>query len=130
MESGNCIVLLDGLDEVRDEKIHKKVVEEICAFANQYPDNRIVVTCRVAGWHDQLPNFRQYSVQEFDRDDMRQFIGAWYREVTRTEETNKLGGAPSFEVVREAEKDAYRLSLKPSENLWNALLKNESLLTF
>jgi len=128
LKAGKCVVLLDGLDEVLDEKIHKEVVKEIVSFSNQYPDNRIVVTCRVAGWRDQLPNFRQYNVQEFDRDDVRQFIGAWYREVTRTEEVNKLGVSPKQDQIREAEERAYQVSLKQAENLWGALLKNESLL--
>ncbi len=128
LKSGNCIVFLDGLDEVLDEQVHKHVVGEILSFANEYPDNWIVVTCRVAGWREQLPNFRQYSVQEFDRDDVRQFIGNWYREVTRTEENNKLGASPRPEAIREAEERAYQVSLKQAENLWEALLKNESLL--
>lgn len=128
LKNGKCIVFLDGLDEVLDETIHKQVVDEILSFTNEYPDNRIVVTCRVAGWHNQLPAFRQYSVQEFDRDDVRQFIGAWYREVTRTEEINRLGASPKPELIREAEERAYQVSLKQAENLWGALLKNESLL--
>jgi len=128
LRRGNCVVFLDGLDEVLDEKIHKHAVGEILAFANEYPDNWIVVTCRVAGWRDQLPDFRQYNVQEFDRDDVRQFIGAWYREVTRTEEINKLGASPNPEAVREAEERAYQVSLRQADNLWGALLKNESLL--
>jgi len=128
LKSGNCVLFLDGLDEVLDEKVHKQVVSEILSFANEYPDNWIVVTCRVAGWHDQLPNFRQYSVQEFDRDDVRQFIGAWYREVIRTDEVNKLGAAPKPEFIREAQERAYQVSLKQADNLWSALSKNESLL--
>jgi formylglycine-generating enzyme required for sulfatase activity len=128
LKAGKCVVLLDGLDEVLDEKIHKDVVKEIKDFSNQYPDNWIVVTCRVAGWRDQLPDFRQYSVQEFDRDDVRQFIGAWYREVTRTEEVNKLGASPKPESIREAEERARPVASKQTENLWAALLKNESLL--
>jgi len=128
LKAGKCVVLLDGLDEVLDENIHKEVVKEIVSFSNQYPDNRIVVTCRVAGWRDQLPAFRQYSVQEFDRDDVRQFIGAWYREVTRTEEINKLGALPKPESIREAEERARPVASKQTENLWGALLKNESLL--
>jgi formylglycine-generating enzyme required for sulfatase activity/energy-coupling factor transporter ATP-binding protein EcfA2 len=128
LRRGNCIVFLDGLDEVLDETTHTHVVAEILSFANEYPDNWILVTCRVAGWHDQLPNFRQYSVQEFDRDDVRQFIGAWYREVTRTAEVNKLGASPRPELIREAEERAYQVSLKQADNLWSALLKNESLL--
>jgi len=128
LKNGNCVVLLDGLDEVLDEKMHKQVVSEIKSFANEYHDNWILVTCRVAGWDNQLPNFRQYSVQEFDRDDVRQFIGAWYREVTRTEEVNKLGGAPKPELMQEAEARARQVSFKQSESLWGALLRNESLL--
>ncbi|MCC6298215.1 MAG: SUMF1/EgtB/PvdO family nonheme iron enzyme [Anaerolineales bacterium] len=128
LKTGKCIVLLDGLDEVLDESAHKQTVSKIQNFANEYPDNRIVVTCRVAGWRNQLPAFRQYSVQEFDRDDVRQFIGAWYREVTRNEEINKLGGSPKPELTLEAEERARLLASKPTENLWNALLKNESLL--
>jgi len=128
LHAGKCVVLLDGLDEVLDEQRHKQVVKEICAFASEYPENWMVVTCRVAGWHGQLPNFRLYDVQEFDRDDVRQFIGAWYREVTRTAEINKLGLTPKAEAIREAETKAYQESLKQSELLWNALLKNEPLL--
>lgn len=128
LKAGKCIVLLDGLDEVLDEKIHKEVVKEIISFSNQYPDNWIVVTCRTAGWDRQLPDFRQYNMQEFNPDDVRQFIGAWYREVTRTEEINKLGASPKPQAIREAEERARHLALKQTENLWNALRKNENLL--
>jgi formylglycine-generating enzyme required for sulfatase activity len=128
LKSGKCIVLLDGLDEVLDENSHKHVVKEIQSFANEYPDNWIVVTCRVAGWRGQLPNFRQYTVREFDRDDVRQFIGAWYREVTRTEEVNRLGVSPKADVIQDAEAKAYQVSLKQADLLWRALLRNEGLL--
>ncbi len=128
LKSGNCVVLLDGLDEVLDENYHKQVVNEIQTFANEYPDNWLVVTCRIAGWHEQLPNFRQYTVGEFDRDDVRQFIGAWYREVTRTEAINRLGASPKLDAIQNTEAQAYQVSLQQSELLWGALLKNENLL--
>ena len=128
LKNGKCIVLLDGLDEVLDETSHKQAVKEIQSFANEYPENWIVVTCRVAGWHGQLPNFKQYTVREFDRDDVRQFIGAWYREVARTEEVNRLGGSAKAEAIRDAEAKAYQVSLKQADLLWGALLRNEGLL--
>jgi formylglycine-generating enzyme required for sulfatase activity len=128
LKLGNCVVLLDGLDEVLDENSHKHAITEIMSFANEYPENWIVVTCRIAGWHGQLPNFKQYTVREFDRDDVRQFIGAWYREVTRTETVNRLGVSPKAEDIRDAEARAYQVSLGQSELLWSALLRNEGLL--
>ena len=33
LKNGKCVVLLDGLDEVLDEKIHKQVITEIQTFA-------------------------------------------------------------------------------------------------
>jgi formylglycine-generating enzyme required for sulfatase activity len=128
LKSGKCIVLLDGLDEVLDETCHDHVVKEIQSFANEYAGNWIFVTCRIAGWHGQLPNFKQYTVREFDRDDVHQFIGAWYREVTRTEEINRLGVSPKADAIQEAEAKAYQTSLKQADLLWGALLKNEGLL--
>jgi len=128
LKNGHCVVLLDGLDEVLDEKMHKQAVGEIKSFANEYPGNWILVTCRVAGWDNQLPNFRQYRVKEFERDDVRQFIGAWYREVERTEAINRLGAAPKPELIQEAEARARQVSARQSESLWDALLRNESLL--
>ena len=128
LKSGKCVVLLDGLDEVLDETSHKQAVKEIQSFANEYPDNWIIVTCRVAGWQGQLPNFKQYTVREFDRDDVHQFIGAWYREVTRTEVINRLGISPKADAIRDAETKAYQVSLQNSELLWSALLRNEGLL--
>jgi len=125
LNSGNCIVLLDGLDEVLDEETHKQVVNEILAFTNEYPDNWIIVTCREAGWNDQLPAFRKFHIQEFDRDGVHKFIRSWYREVTRTEEINKLGAFPKSDAIHDAEQKAYEVSLEQAENLQSALLKNE-----
>jgi hypothetical protein len=49
LRRGGCAVLLDGLDEVLDEARHQRAVEEIERLVADYPDNRLVVTCRVAG---------------------------------------------------------------------------------
>jgi predicted NACHT family NTPase len=48
-------VLLEGLDEVLDPALHQRAVEGIKRLVADYPDNRFVVTCRVAGWRNQLP---------------------------------------------------------------------------
>ncbi len=125
---GGCMVLLDGLDEVLDEVRHQRAVEAIERLVADYPDNRFVVTCRVAGWRNQLPGFSTFEIQELEDDDVRRFTGAWYREVARTARVNLLGADPEPEKLQEAEKEAYEEARVQAEDLWEQLRSNASLL--
>ena len=128
LRGGSCIVLLDGLDEVLDHRQHEQIVQEIRQVVNDYPDNYFVVTCRVAGWHNQLPNFRVHEVQSFDDDDIREFIGAWYREVLRTERLSELETDERGAGEVDLEKKAFEDASVQAGALWSALRKNEELL--
>jgi predicted NACHT family NTPase len=128
LKRGGCLVLLDGLDEVLDETRHSQAVEEIEKLVADYPDNFYLVTCRIAGWHNQLPGFRTYEIQPFTPDDIRRFIGSWYREVLRTREVGSLGASPAAEKVQEAERRAFEDAGKRTEALWSSLAGNENLL--
>jgi formylglycine-generating enzyme required for sulfatase activity/energy-coupling factor transporter ATP-binding protein EcfA2 len=128
LRRGGCIVLLDGLDEVLDSELHQRVVGEIEKLVSDYPENIFVITCRVAGWRSQLPGFRTYEIQELSSDNIRQFIGAWYREVLRTQKVNLLGASPAPEAVKQAEGQALEEAGKRTEMLWKALSANQGLL--
>jgi formylglycine-generating enzyme required for sulfatase activity len=128
LKRGGCLVLLDGLDEVLDEARHIQTVQEIEALVAEYPENYYVVTCRVAGWHNQLPGFRTYEIQPFTGDDVRKFLGAWYREVLRTREVNLLGASPDPAKLKDAESRAYEEAGRRTEVLWDSLRQNENLL--
>jgi hypothetical protein len=128
LKRGGCLVLLDGLDEVLDETRHTQAVEEIERLVADYPDNYYVVTCRVAGWHNQFPGFRTYEIQPFTPDDVRRFLGAWYREVLRTREVGLLGASPEPAKVQEVERRAFEEAGHRAEALWESLEGNESLL--
>lgn len=128
LRRGGCLVLLDGLDEVLDAERHDRAVEEIKRLVGEYPDNYYVVTCRIAGWHNQLEGFRTYEVQPFTGDDVRQFIGAWYREVLRTQKVNGLGASPRPDQLKAAESEAYTDAAEKTEALWQALAARADLL--
>ena len=128
LKRGGCIVLLDGLDEVLDEARHVRAVQEIETLAGDYPDNIYVVTCRVAGWRNQLPGFRTYEIQPFTGDDIRKFLSVWYREVLRAQAVNLLGVSPKPEQVQAAEQNAYEEAGRRVEALWQSLSGNEGLL--
>lgn len=128
LRRGGCLVLLDGLDEVLDAERHDRTVEEIKRLVGEYPDNHYIVTCRIAGWHNQLEGFRTYEVQPFTGDDVRQFIGAWYREVLRAQKVNRLGASPSPDSLKTAEAKAYAEAAEQTEALWQALSGRADLL--
>ena len=128
LKGGDCIVLLDGLDEVLDPRQNERVVQEIKQLVNDYPENYFVVTCRIAGWANQLPNFSVHEVQKFDPDDIRQFIGAWFREVLRSERLRENEVEESGISEEEIEKKAIVDATSLADTLWSELQKNESLL--
>ncbi len=127
LKNGGCVVLLDGLDEVLDEDRQEKVKQQINGLVAEYPDNSFVVTCRVAGWRQQLAGYRTYEIERLADDDIHQFIGAWYREVLRREQVNLLGPAPDIDEVKRAEERAFAEAMERGESLWQALRDNEGL---
>ncbi len=73
----NCIVLLDGLDEVGATE---KVVQSILAFMEEFPLNRFVVTSRVIGSQEVPWKARGFSVlqiEEWKGEDLEQFCVSW-----------------------------------------------------
>ena len=77
--SGNCIVLLDGLDEVSNPGIKDKIFHIIDGFVkdDRYKDNRFVASSRVLGYKDNTKlrtDFFEAIIRPFDVDDIRQFV--------------------------------------------------------
>ena len=59
------MLLLDGLDEVREEDA-SRVLREIQAVADRYPENQFVVTCRIAARDYAFQQFTEVEVADFD----------------------------------------------------------------
>ena len=83
LESGNCLIMLDGLDEVVDPHQRGLVVSEIEDLIARYPDNRYVVTSRTVGY-DQArldSEFRHFTLAELPPEAIRDFVERWYRAI-------------------------------------------------
>ncbi|HET6978754.1 MAG TPA: NACHT domain-containing protein [Pyrinomonadaceae bacterium] len=91
LRKGQCILLLDGLDEVIDEKTHRQIAERINSLVSAYPGNRFIVTCRTAGWKDLLSGeFEVLSAQDFDRNEIQRFVLGWHKAVITQSEYTRL----------------------------------------
>jgi len=83
-EANQILFLLDGLDEVADEKVRGEVIQWI---QNQnIRKNTMLVTSRFSGlheargikFHDAIPVF---AVQNFDIADIERFLENWYKNI-------------------------------------------------
>ena len=80
VEAGECLMILDGLDEVTDPDLRGDVALRIQALVNRNAGNRFLVTSRIVGY-DHTPLTREYqhaTLQELDDDDRKRFVGLWY----------------------------------------------------
>ena len=106
IEQGRAVLLLDGLDEVADPTLRRRVSQLADAFARAYPACRFVVTSRVLGYIDTVQlggEFAVTTVQAFSLDDIRAFLTHWHQAVNVT-----LMG-PGEEAARSAEAQTNQL---------------------
>ena len=75
---GRALVLLDGLDEVRDEG-NRRVIKQIREFAAKSRDNHIVITCRIAASEYVFERFTEVEVADFDDHQISSFATQWFR---------------------------------------------------
>jgi hypothetical protein len=76
---GRCLCLLDGLDEVVDDRAHERLVREIDVLATIHAGNLVIVTSRVAGFHHLFRSgFTLLEVVQFDREQIRLFLESWF----------------------------------------------------
>jgi predicted NACHT family NTPase len=78
LSAGHGFVLLDGLDEVREDD-NKRVLKEIKNFTRLYRDCQIVITCRIAAWEYKFESFTEVEVADFDEDQIAEFINKWFQ---------------------------------------------------
>lgn len=80
LESGRCMVLLDGLDEVADEASRKKVSLWVDAQIVKYHGCQFIVTARPHGYQTApLQRVQAVEIQPFTACQVRQFVSQWYQ---------------------------------------------------
>lgn len=79
LERGECVLLLDALDEVVEPGAHRRVLDEIARLKKAYGTrNEIVVSSRIAGYRHTLDGYLPLEVQPFDSGQVRHFVEAWF----------------------------------------------------
>ncbi|WP_167387763.1 HEAT repeat domain-containing protein [Streptomyces recifensis] len=81
-DSGQVVVIFDGLDELFDPQVREAVTNRIAGFASRHPRARILVTSRVIGYQRAIldgAGFTHFMLQDLDNEQIRQFVARWYQ---------------------------------------------------
>lgn len=100
LANGKCLILLDGMDEVGQER-QNEVIQEMLDFSDKYSDNQFVISCRVAAYNHWFQRFTDVEMADFNEDQMQQFIQNWFREEPKVGEEcwKKLKGSPQLKEL-------------------------------
>ena len=82
LKAGRALILLDGLDEVRDINMRNTVVERVVDFFafHRRVGNKFVLTSRVVGYRAVRPSAEdlvECTIVDFEEDEIEKFITYW-----------------------------------------------------
>jgi predicted NACHT family NTPase len=86
LRHGRGLVLLDGLDEVREED-KNRVFKEIRDFSDRFRDNHFVMTCRIAAVEYTFEKFTELELADFNDEQVSNFAKNWFKNKTVKSET-------------------------------------------
>jgi len=78
LEQGKVLVLLDGLDEVREEDT-KRVLDQVQEFSYQFSTNQFIITCRIAAKEYTFQGFTEVEVADFNPEQIATFAKNWFQ---------------------------------------------------
>ncbi|PPS45241.1 NACHT domain-containing NTPase [Chroococcidiopsis sp. TS-821] len=77
LNQGKALILLDGLDEVRQKEVHR-VLQQINQFSTKYHSNQFIITCRIASLDYNLEQFTEVELADFDQSQITEFVHKWF----------------------------------------------------
>lgn len=82
LKAGRALILLDGLDEVRDLNMRNTVVERVVDFYSfhRHRGNKFVLTSRVVGYRAVRPSaedLAECTIVDFEDDEIEKFVEHW-----------------------------------------------------
>jgi len=127
LEAGNAVVLLDGLDEVADPDLRRRVARLVEAFTAAYPACRFIVTSRIVGYSGAARlggDFTSTTVRDFSDADIVQFLRNWHLAVA----VGEMGPGPDAQARAEAQTQQLLSAIQTNERV-RELALNPLLLT-
>ncbi|AOX04300.1 hypothetical protein BJP34_14170 [Moorena producens PAL-8-15-08-1] len=70
---------MDGLDEVFNQDIRQQIVNQIEGFVDKFPNNKFVITSRIAGYREVKlsERFSHFTITEMEPEQVERFLDRW-----------------------------------------------------
>lgn len=85
----NCLILLDGLDEVSDSFTKEAIINDLRNLSDNITSTSIVLTCRSGDYYYNLPGFDIYEIKPLNEKQIIEFIGKWLNDDAKTQDLYK-----------------------------------------
>lgn len=82
LERGQCLILLDGLDEVTANP--EEALRRLIAFTDKYDANRIIISCRIAAYNYVFEHFTDVEMADFNDEQIEAFIKNFFGDEGQT----------------------------------------------
>lgn len=125
LQRGNALLLLDGLDEVRDIRLRHEVVEQIANFFafHKQVGNKMIVTSRLVGYREArliVNGVVECTLTDLDEESIHQFIDHWTR--------HNFENEPEADVYQKAKEEKGKLIQTIQQNPALRILATNPLL--
>ena len=118
MAAGDCLVLMDGLDEVFDRANRVQVVQQIDRFVKEYSENKFVITSRIAGYQEASlgSGFRELTITPMGNPQIKLFLERWCLAIEEAQRPEADVSLNEREAQREARGILQAIETKPGVN--------------
>ena len=120
LESGDLLILFDGLDEVQNANADN-VVRKIRDFVNQYHQNRFIISSRSKVDIEASVQFTVVEIANFDDRQVENYLNNWFVSTSNSSQPDK-------QMKRIAEQ-CWKTLNAPEHQAIKALTRNPLLLT-
>ncbi|MEV4384158.1 NACHT domain-containing protein [Micromonospora sp. NPDC049580] len=118
LESGQALVIFDGLDELLDTSRRREITDVVSLFCSRYPLTRVLVTSRDVGY-DQAPmdpeQFTAFQLADFSPNQVEEYVTKWFSQDSGLTEEEVASWTRSFmsesEQVSDLRSNALLLAL-------------------
>ncbi len=111
LKAGRALILLDGLDEVRDLNMRNTVVERVVDFFafHRRQGNKFVITSRVVGYRAVRPSAEdlvECTIVDFEDEEIEEFVTHWTEALEKQAQGNTAAARADAETERRELLDA------------------------
>jgi predicted NACHT family NTPase len=90
---GRAIILLDSLDEVRDEAA-ERVIKSIRDFDDTFYKNKIIITCRIGALQYKFQGFTEVEIADFSKQQIAIFVEKCFSSIKQVSRLSKASDLP------------------------------------